>query len=200
MIETLLTKLETLSELRSRVHKQAKDNYLCFLLTYFHHFKTSHTDDRGEPGYSFRWAQCRLPRLTAPPCLCEEGRVWRFESRSKSKSRRKPPFVREKAGMHTVKTKEKKDPILTSCMSTYMPTARLEDQTVFSSLCVPLLPMCGEAHHFFPALAPGFQHFLWLSYKHPFPSPSGHAIAYVHAIHIPHLIQKGIVGRPAYVA
>lgn len=100
----------------------------------------------------------------------------------------------------TVKTKEKKDPILTSCMSTYMPTARLEDQTVFSSLCVPLLPMCGEAHHFFPALAPGIQQFLWLSYKHPFPSPSGHAIAYVCAIHIPHLIQKGIVGRPAYVA
>lgn len=127
MIETLLTKLETLSELRSHVHKQAKDNYLCFLLTYFHHFKTAHTDDRGEPGYSFRWAQCRLPRLTAPPCLCEEGRVWRFERRSKSKSRRKPPLVRDKAGAHTVKTKEKKDPILTSCMSTYMPTARLED-------------------------------------------------------------------------
>lgn len=133
MIETLLTKLETLSELRSHVHKQAKDNYLCFPLTHFHHFKTAHTDYQGEPGYSFQWAQGMLPRLTAPPCLCEEDRVWPCERRSKAKSRGRP-LVRE-AGTHTVKRKEKKDPILTSCTSTYTPTPHLEDQTVCSSLC-----------------------------------------------------------------
>lgn len=153
MIETLLTKLETLSELRSHVHKQAKDNYLCFPLTHFHHFNTAHTDYQGEPGYPFQWAQGMLSRLTALPCLCEEDRVWPCERRRKAKSRRRP-LVRE-AGTLTVKRKEKKDPILTSCTSTCTPTPHLEDQIVCSSLCVPLLPMCREAQHFFPAQAQG---------------------------------------------
>lgn len=51
------------------------------------------------------------------------------------------------------KKKGKEGPHPYHCTSTYTPTTHLEDQTVCSYLCVPLLPMCREAQHFFPAQA-----------------------------------------------